>query len=560
MPVVEETPTPTISFDGFAARLMAVEQKRQTTAAAAQTTRLSELTALALCCVDTETNTVVDSDFADEAAQQLLPAALIKRTATGELDSGLVETFAQVVTHELSNPRFVAVALIPNRPESATSDENRHCQLGSYWHRNAGRDLQDARRLLSLSHRLVLAEAAEEQQAAEIETLAEQVDSTIDEISLLHFLAQNLQVSRDTFDLAKLCLSRLRESLNCEGAVVWIAGETGASQFHRDGQVPLDELELALMLARFDDHPWPQPLVLNHSAQLPDGPATGIASLIVVPIQRGEERVGWTVAINANSSAGFGTVETGLLQSVAVSLSTHLQNAAIVAEQEELLLSFVRSLVSSLDAKDRYTRGHSERVAMIARRLGIEIGLTEQEIEDIYLAGLLHDVGKIGVDDAILRKPGKLTDDEFDEIKKHPAIGYQILGGIKRLQHILPGVRSHHEAFDGSGYPDGLSGYHIPTMARVLAVADSYDAMGSDRPYRNGMPLDRLESILSSGRGTQWDADIIDAYFACRDDIREICLDWTARQVDSPKIDGPKSTTRQLQSLQRPTDARAQLS
>ena len=97
--------------------------------------------------------------------------------------------------------------------------------------------------------------------------------------------------------------------------------------------------------------------------------------------------------------------------------------------------------------------------------------------------------------------------------------------------HVLPGVRSHHEAFDGSGYPDGLAGYDIPRMARVLAVADSYDAMGSDRPYRNGMPLERLEAILKEGRGTQWDAEIIDAYFACRDDIREICHDWTARQV-----------------------------
>lgn len=404
-------------------------------------------------------------------------------------------------------------------------------QLSQWWSRRATRDPKEVERLLSLASELHDSNNEQLRSEHEVESLAEQIDSTYEEISLLHFLAQNQQVSRDTDDLATACLARLRDSIGCEATAAWLLGGAGRDFYLADGEMPFDELELAMAIARFDRHPWPQPLVQNNLAEpLFDG-GPHVRALIIVPVTHGAERIGWIVAVNPFAGREFGTVEASLIHSVAVNFGTHLQNAAVVAEQEDLLLSFVRSLVSSLDAKDAYTRGHSERVARIARRIAEELELDEKDVEDIYLSGLLHDIGKIGVDDAILSKPGRLTDEEFAEIQKHPAIGYHILGGIKRLSHILPGVRSHHESFDGSGYPDGLSGYEIPMMARVLAVADSYDAMGSDRPYRSGMPLEKLEGILRDGRGTQWDAEIIDAYFRCRDDIRNICVDWAARRT-----------------------------
>jgi HD-GYP domain-containing protein (c-di-GMP phosphodiesterase class II) len=155
------------------------------------------------------------------------------------------------------------------------------------------------------------------------------------------------------------------------------------------------------------------------------------------------------------------------------------------------------------------------------------LNLSQTELDDIYLSSLLHDLGKIGIDDRILSKTGKLTADEFRQIQQHPLIGYEILSPIKSLSSILPGVRSHHEAYNGKGYPDGLSGEDIPLMARIIAVADSYDAMASDRPYRDGMPLSILEDIFRRGSGEQWDPKVIEAYFAVRDEICTLSQSYT---------------------------------
>jgi HD-GYP domain-containing protein (c-di-GMP phosphodiesterase class II) len=155
------------------------------------------------------------------------------------------------------------------------------------------------------------------------------------------------------------------------------------------------------------------------------------------------------------------------------------------------------------------------------------MGLPDEELKTIHLSGLLHDIGKIGVDDQVLRKPGALTDEEFEQIKKHPMIGYNILSGLKNLAHVLPGVRNHHENFDGSGYPDKLAGEDIPLLARVLAVADAYDAMSSDRPYRKGMPAEKIDDIFRRGADRQWDARVLDAFFRCRDDVRLLCAAYS---------------------------------
>ncbi|MCA9117714.1 MAG: HD-GYP domain-containing protein, partial [Planctomycetaceae bacterium] len=219
--------------------------------------------------------------------------------------------------------------------------------------------------------------------------------------------------------------------------------------------------------------------------------------------------------------------QASLANSIAAILGTHSRNIDLYRQHDALLLSFVRSLVSTLDAKDAYTRGHSERVALIGRRLGEELNLPPQELYQLYLAGLLHDIGKIGVDDRILQKPGQLTEEEFHRIQQHPLIGYQILQGLTNLQAVLPGVRNHHEAWSGNGYPDRLKGEEIPLMARILAVADSYDAMGSDRPYRKGMPVNQIEQLFRRGAGNQWDAAVIDAYFACAADIALICTSYS---------------------------------
>jgi HD-GYP domain-containing protein (c-di-GMP phosphodiesterase class II) len=179
------------------------------------------------------------------------------------------------------------------------------------------------------------------------------------------------------------------------------------------------------------------------------------------------------------------------------------------------MTGIVRAIINAIDAKDQYTCGHSDRVAAYAKCIAERLGEDPEECERIYMAGLLHDVGKIGVPDSILGKPGKLTDEEYAVVKKHPEIGYSILKHLKQLDYVLPGVLHHHEAIDGSGYPAGLIGDSIPFAGRLLAVADAYDAMTSDRPYRRGMPTERAESILQSEAGTTWDARIVAALMEC---------------------------------------------
>lgn len=179
----------------------------------------------------------------------------------------------------------------------------------------------------------------------------------------------------------------------------------------------------------------------------------------------------------------------------------------------ELLFGVIRSLTSAIDARDPYTRGHSERVARIAIQLGKQLGLTSREKSNLYLAGLLHDVGKIGIEDGVLKKPGRLSADEYRHIMSHVEIGVSIVQEIRPLRHLLPAIRHHHERFDGTGYPKGLQGEDIPLQARILAVADGFDAMFHDRAYRPRRSPSEIQQILREESGRQWDARVVTAAF-----------------------------------------------
>ena len=174
-------------------------------------------------------------------------------------------------------------------------------------------------------------------------------------------------------------------------------------------------------------------------------------------------------------------------------------------ENERLFMHVVSSLASAIDAKDTYTNGHSSRVAEYSREIARRAGYEGKELEDIYMMGLLHDVGKIGIPDAVINKPARLTDEEYDIIKNHPVLGARILGNIKEMPKLANGARWHHERYDGKGYPDGLSGEDIPEEARIIAVADSYDAMSSHRSYRKPLPQGVVWEEIEKGMGTQFD-------------------------------------------------------
>jgi putative nucleotidyltransferase with HDIG domain len=231
---------------------------------------------------------------------------------------------------------------------------------------------------------------------------------------------------------------------------------------------------------------------------------------------------GWLLAANPLQDRPIGTPDIERMQYVASLIATQLSNSRIYAELKELLFGIIRALTAAIDAKDPNTSGHSERVARIAVRLAEELGIPAQKRSDLYLAGLLHDIGKIGIDDLVLKKTGPLTPEEYRRIQAHVEIGVTILKDLKKLSHILPGVRHHHESLDGSGYPDRLSGDDIPLEARILAVADSFDAMSSNRPYRKRLSPVQINDVLHKGRGVQWDPKVVDALFSCRPDVDAI--------------------------------------
>ncbi len=229
--------------------------------------------------------------------------------------------------------------------------------------------------------------------------------------------------------------------------------------------------------------------------------------------------IGLMVAINRIDKPDFDSTDVKLFNSVANSCAVFVENGRLVGDLKELFIGSLKALTSSIDAKDPYTRGHSERVAFISRWIAEKIagqeGLDEEQIHRIYLAGLLHDIGKVGIDEAVLRKDGKLTEDELGDIKKHPAIGAGILSGIKQMRDIVPGILTHHERVDGKGYPNNLTGDQIPLIGKIICLADSFDAMTSRRTYRGAMTIQEAVGEIKKGLGKQFDEKIGSVFINC---------------------------------------------
>ncbi len=198
-------------------------------------------------------------------------------------------------------------------------------------------------------------------------------------------------------------------------------------------------------------------------------------------------------------------------------------------KEHDMFEQTAEALASAIDAKDRYTHGHSSRVAMYSQMIARAAGKSDGECEQIYFSALLHDVGKIGVADSIINKDGRLTDEEFAQIKLHPLYGSQILSQIHLSPNLGIGARHHHERYDGKGYPDGLKGQDIPEIARIIGVADAYDAMTSKRSYRDPLPQDRVRAELVKGSGTQFDPQFAEIM------VRQIDLDtdYTMKETES---------------------------
>ncbi|WP_434578275.1 HD domain-containing phosphohydrolase [Thermoanaerobacterium thermosaccharolyticum] len=232
-----------------------------------------------------------------------------------------------------------------------------------------------------------------------------------------------------------------------------------------------------------------------------------VKNIISVPLISKDKAVG---ALNILTTSRLAN-DISLLRSVADSVSIAIENANLYDNLRNWYLRTIDALAYAVEAKDRYTKGHSLRVSKYAAIIGESMGLPKDEIEKLKIAGILHDIGKIGISDKILTKPGKLTKEEYDKIKQHPSISRKILEPIGLSKDIIDGIEKHHERYDGKGYPFGLNDDNIPLIAAILCVADSFDAMTSDRSYRKGMPFDEAVNELLKYKGTQFNPRVVDS-------------------------------------------------
>src|SRR3989339_258700 len=234
-------------------------------------------------------------------------------------------------------------------------------------------------------------------------------------------------------------------------------------------------------------------------------------SLLAIPLKIDQEVIGVVEALNRKDGSAFNETDSRLLSHLAMFAALSITKARARSRMNDLLLSIIRAISNAIEAKDQFSRGHNERIRKFSLIIARELGLSEKHMQQLEIAALLHDIGKLGVSESILCKKGRLTLEEMQEMRKHPSIAAGILNTSAQMDEIVPAVRHHQERFDGKGYPDGLSGSTIPLLARILAAADAFDAMTSDRAYRVAMPDSQAVVELECCAGTQFDPDCVAA-------------------------------------------------
>lgn len=339
----------------------------------------------------------------------------------------------------------------------------------------------------------------------------------------LNSLARQLRTQKDAVSNQEQILKAAFRFAG-SAALYWMPARTETGILV-EGEHLLSESEarqLTHALGRCPELKAPAPLFFNRVAMTKWGWRFPQMETLLAFLVTDHGPVGWFVAVNKSGRKLFRRSDAALLLPFVALLELHLRWWQRNKDLKHLLVGLTQSLANALDAKDAYTYGHSERVARVAVELGKELGLRGEELGQVYLAGLLHDVGKIGIKDTLLQKRGALTDAEQEQVRQHVMIGYWILAELRPIRHLLPGVLHHHERYDGTGYPSGLARDTIPLLARILAVADAYDAMSHQRPYRESLPYHRVEETLVEGAGKQWDSEVVDAFLRCKQRIRAI--------------------------------------
>ncbi|MCG6905404.1 MAG: response regulator [Desulfobacteraceae bacterium] len=273
------------------------------------------------------------------------------------------------------------------------------------------------------------------------------------------------------------------------------------------------------------------------------GLAEDIRSFVAVPLKIREKVFGVLTAMVRSAGPRFNEKDLYYLSFMTQNAAYAVENLALYENIYENLFSTLFAFVKAIEARDQYTQQHSNRVTGIAIAIGKQLGCTTEEIGILNLAGQLHDIGKIGIPDDILLKPGRLTPEEFETIKGHSLIGASIVGQLGLWDREQQIIRSHHERFDGTGYPDGLAGEEIPLLARILSIADVYDAMASDRTYRRRMAESRILEIIQEGAGSQFDPTIVSVFMQLYREGKIAGQEWEAGQDADRHPSPPLSLT-----------------
>jgi HD-GYP domain-containing protein (c-di-GMP phosphodiesterase class II) len=363
--------------------------------------------------------------------------------------------------------------------------------------------------------------------AIENARLYEKTEWHVRELSAMHKISQDFTSSLDYQEVISVVAQRVGDLIGAQCASVLLPDESGrylnivASynlsieyvwSVNRKRRIPLGVGPLGKAFSL--KQPFMVSDVLNDSSYdnwKHIASIQGYSSLIALPLLAKDESIG-VICIYFAEPRILKEDETDLLTTAANEAAIAIENARMYEDLQEAFVGTIRSLAETIDAKDAYTRGHSERVSLYGEAIARGLELDGEELQTIRYAGYLHDVGKIGIPDAILTKPGKLTLEEFKVIKKHPVLSERILKPVGFPFPVQPIVRHHHERFDGKGYPDGLPGEEIPLGARILFVADAYEAMTSDRPYRKALSTERALEELNNNQGTQFDPRVVKAF------------------------------------------------
>lgn len=333
--------------------------------------------------------------------------------------------------------------------------------------------------------------------------VSRQLGEAYEEINLLHTLTRSMnEVANPGSFVQNAC-----DELCAASHFGWVA-----AAFVQDPKVMRSQAGATFRSGQDNGQTIAEAVRLASSATDPEGRVERHSTLglvLVQPILRNGVPIGVALAGGKTvCDEEINSIDIAMVESTTRAIGVLAENAFLYEDQQAMFIGTLGALTGSIDAKDPYTRGHSERVAHLGRQLALAAGMTEPAAERVHIGGLVHDIGKIGVPESVLSKPGRLTDEEFDLIRLHPRIGYDILRDIPLLEDVLPGVLYHHERYDGRGYPAKLEGESIPLIARILGIADAFDAMSSTRTYRRAMPRPQVIGEVEKNAGVQFDPEL----------------------------------------------------